>query len=161
VIESSALQVCDICGIPVDAGFFDASTIQDAPALGQHAVLASYELHRNYCGVLHYFAQLAERAPGTSGAASPLETPGYRWEIRCGGNARSPYTGFEHIVNPWGLSGFPIHLRLEEGCTVDLIVRNLHVSADPKDDALRLARVGGRLLGRYWYNAVYGGASRS
>jgi hypothetical protein len=155
VIATSALQVCDVCGVPTDAGFFDDSRIVTAPALGERVVLARYELHRNYCGVLVYFAQLAERAGST---AAPIETPGYRWEIRCAGQPRFPYTGFEHVVNPWGLSGFPVHLRLEEGCTVELVVRNLNVTADEGDDVRRLAKVGGRLLGRYWYNAVYGGA---
>jgi hypothetical protein len=153
VIATSPAQLCDLCGMPADAGFFDDSSIVAAPGPGERVVLARYELHRNYCGVLNWFAQLAERA---NGGPAALETPGYRWEIRSGGQPRFPYTGLEHVINPWGQSGIPVHLRLEEGSSVELIVRNLDVTPDPADDARRLAKVGGRLLGRYWYNAAYG-----
>jgi hypothetical protein len=45
------MNVCQTCGIPWDAGFFDASTIQVAPPeVGREIVLARYQLHRNYCG---------------------------------------------------------------------------------------------------------------
>ena len=37
--------------------FFDESSIKEAPSIGKEVVLASYQLHRNYCGVLMYFAQ--------------------------------------------------------------------------------------------------------
>lgn len=143
-------NICHICGIPWDAGFFDESSIQDAPQSGEEIVLARYRLHRNYCGTLLYFAQFTDvhaRRP------AEVRTPGYQWQIRCNGQPRDPYLTFEHIINPWGLSGFPIALRLEEGCTVELAVRNVGATGR---DALKL--VGGRILGRYWYNTVYGGA---
>ena len=69
-----------------------------------------------------YFAQFTDRY-----AADPpeVETPGYQWQIRCNGQPRDPYLTFSHIINPWGLSGFPVYLRLEEGCTLEFAIRNL------------------------------------
>lgn len=150
---SAVMNACHTCGIPADAGFFDASTVQDAPRLGQERVLARYELHRNYCGVLLYFAQFTDRYANDQ---SQVHTPGYRWQIRCDGQPRDPYLTFDRIINPWGLSGFPIALRLETGCVVEFVVQR---AGDDQD--LSLSKVGGRILGRYWYNAAYGGAPNS
>lgn len=141
------MSICPICGIPQDAGFFDDSHIKEAPNLGEEIVLARYELNRNYCGLLMYFAQFTE--------PEKVETPGYQWQIRCNGQPRDPYLAFQHIINPWGLSGFPIYLRLEEGSVLELVIRNLSVSDTNSD---RLRKVGGRILGRYWYNAAYSGS---
>ena len=145
------MTICHICGIPQDAGFFDESDVRKAPKeAGQEIVLARYELHRNYCGLLMYFAQFTDRY-----AADPteVETPGYQWQIRCNGQPRDPYLTFKHIINPWGLSGFPVYLRLEEGCTLEFTIRNLG-----DDQGKPLGTVGGRILGRTWYNTIYGGA---
>ena len=144
------MNTCDNCGIPLDAGFFDASSIQKAPVQGQEVVLARYELHRNYCGLLMYFAQFTDlyaRNP------SEVETPGYQWLIRCNGQPRDPYLAFDHIINPWGLSGFPVYLRMEEGCVLEFSVRKVG-----DDQGKTLQKVGGRILGRTWYNTIYGGA---
>lgn len=172
--------VCHICGIPTDAGFFDVSTIVDSPKPGEEVVLASYQLHPNYCGALVYFAQFTDVHAQYPVAAW---TPGLEWEIRCNGNPRDPYLRFDRIINPWGLSGFPIHLRLEEGCLTELVVRRVvGAGSTPPVKAALLVRkpgrgspsdsftrfefpvpslVGGRLLGRFWYNPVYGGLGRS
>jgi hypothetical protein len=147
------MNICHICGIPSDAGFFDASSIQGAPDPGQETVLARYELHRNYCGMLLYFAQFAQFTPQHPIDANEVETPGYQWQIRCNGQPRDPYLSFAHIINPWGLSGFPVYLRLEEGCVLEFVLRNVGASGQNT-----LRTVGGRLLGRYWYNTIYGGA---
>jgi hypothetical protein len=147
------MNTCQMCGIPADASFFDESNIVEAPKLGQERVLARYELHRNHAGLLLYFAQFT--------SASSVVTPGYQWQIRCNGQPRDPYLTFEHIINPWGMSGFPIGLRLEEGCLLEFVIRNVSVNDDPNDPAAterRLAQVGGRILGRYWYNVDFGGA---
>jgi hypothetical protein len=112
-------------------------------------VLAKYELHRNYCGMLMYFAQFTNKYAGDP---TQVETPGYQWQIRCNGQSRDPYLAFQHIINPWGLSGFPIYLRLEEGCLLELAIRNVGARGDDV-----LSKVGGRILGRYWYNDIYGG----
>ena len=143
------MNICHSCGIPWDAGFFDESNIKEAPEPGKEVVLARYELHRNYCGMLLYFAQFAQFTNPQRSDANQVETPGYQWQIRCNGQPRDPYLTFEHIINPWGLSGFPVYLRLDEGCVVEFVVRN--VGAGDK-----LAKVGGRILGRYWYNTIYG-----
>ena len=144
------MNACHLCGIPVDAGFFDESTVQDAPQSGEERVLARYQLHRNYCGLLLYFAQFTNRY-----ASDPAQvrTPGYQWQIRCDGQPRDPYLTFDRIINPWGLSGFPIALRLDAGCVVEFVVRG-----NGDDEDLPLTKVGGRILGRYWYNTLYGGA---
>jgi hypothetical protein len=146
------MNACHICGIPWDAGFFDDSSIKSAPDLGKEVVLARYELHRNYCGMLLYFAQFTDRYADDE---INVETPGYQWQIRCDGQPRDPYLTFGHIINPWGLSGFPVYLRLEEACVVEFVIRN--VSMGP-NNPLKLEKVGGRILGRYWYNTIYGGA---
>ena len=84
--------------------FFDESTINAPPRLGHELVLARYELHRNYCGMLLYFAQFTDRY-----ARNPTEvqTPGYQWQIRCDGQPRDPYLTFDRIINPLGFVGFP------------------------------------------------------
>lgn len=142
---------CHFCGIPADAGFFDRSGVQGAPGPGEEVVLATYDLHRNYCGILLYFSQFAD---GTGAGSRDVRTTGYRWEIRIDGRPRDPYGGFEHIVNPWGLDGFPVRIRLEPGSQVEFVLSNRNMSpvAHP------LTVVGGRILGRYWYDTRYGGA---
>jgi hypothetical protein len=143
------MSICEICGIPKDAGFFDESSIQSAPVSGLELVLARYELHRNYCGVLMSFAQFTKDLVGNN----PITTPGYQWQIRCNGQPRDPYLTFDHIINPWGYGGFPVQLRLEEGCVVELAIRNVGAAGTDV-----LTQVGGRITGRYWYNTDYGGA---
>ena len=143
-------KICHICGIPWDAGYFDETSIQPAPALGEELILARYQLHRNYCGVLMSFAQFTDKY-----ARSKVEvlTPGYLWQIRCNGQPRDPYLTFDHIINPWGQSTNAVQLRLEEGCLLEITIRNVGASGR---DILKL--VGGRISGCYWYNTEYGGA---
>ncbi len=144
------MNVCHICGIPWDAGVFDQSNILDAPSPGQEVILASFNLHPNYCGTLLYFAQFTDlyaRDP------SQVRTPGYQWQIRNGGSPLDPYLAFDHVINPWGMAGFPVQMRLGEGAHLELVVRNLGGI-----DAVQLSQVGGRLVGRYWYNTDFGGA---
>jgi hypothetical protein len=147
------MNLCHVCGVPADAGFFDESSVADPPRRGEETVLARYALHRNYCGVLLYFAQFTDRF-----ARDPVEvlTPGYQWQIRCDGQPRDPYLTFDRIINPWGLSGFPLALRLDAGSIVEFVVRR---TGNNPDTALE--KIGGRILGRYWYNAAYGGAPNS
>ena len=94
------MSVCHICGIPPDAGFFDASRIIDAPA-GPEDVLARYELHRNYCGLLLHFAQLTDRDARTrrgSNAGPPVADPVQRPAAR-------PVPDLRPHHQPVGLSG--------------------------------------------------------
>jgi hypothetical protein len=154
-VTSAAGVLCEICGIPADAGYFDDSSIRDWPGPTDEVVLATCQLPRGYCGVLHYFAQFTD-----THAADPtaVDTPDIQWQIRCDGQPRDPYHSFNRIINPWGLSGFPIHLRLEDGCLVELVVRNVApTSIVLFSTAAPVTKVGGRLLGRYWYNPLYGG----
>ena len=118
-------------------------------------MLARYELHPNYCGFLQYFAQYTNAY-----AASPIEveTPDLEWQIRSDGRPLAPWLTFRRIINPWGLLGFPIHVRLQEGSLTELVVRNVAPAIEieaPRDIAV--SKVGGRLLGRYWYNTAFGG----
>jgi hypothetical protein len=154
-MTAPAARTCPVCAVPVDAGVFDDSSIAAAPGPGEEVVLARFELHPSYCGVLNYFAQFTD-AHAQDPAA--VETPGLQWQIRSNGQPLAPWLTFERIINPWGLSGFPIHVRLEEGCLLELVVRNVTVS--PGGIGLLISapvnRVGGRLLGRYWYNSMFG-----
>lgn len=145
------MSICDVCGIPIDASFFDESSIQVAPLPGEELVLARYQLHRNYCGVLMSFSQFTNQYALDN---SKVKTSGYQWQIRCNGQPRDPYLTFGHIINPWGYGGFPVQLRLEEGCLVELVIRNVNAT---ESDVLQ--QVGGRITGRYWYNTIYGGVS--
>lgn len=143
--------VCHACGAPADAGVFDRSAIVTAPANpGDEEVLARFELHRNYCGQLLYFSQFTDRY-----AADPknVRTPGYRWLIR--DPQGLTYLAVDHVVNPWGMSGFPLEIRLEQGTALEFVLQN--VGAVPGSPGY-LSEAGGRLVGRFWYDASYGGA---
>ncbi|WP_139489361.1 hypothetical protein [Brevibacillus dissolubilis] len=146
-VQNSGMNPCTICGIPADAGWFDNSSIQEAPRrLHEEVVLASYRVPREYCGQLVYFSQYAFT---NSRAGDPFHTPDYEWSIRIDGRRLSPYAALDHIVNPWGIHGFPIHIRLNGDNDVQFVIRCI------KEDG-NLSRVGGRLMGRYWYNNTYG-----
>jgi hypothetical protein len=156
MIAAQPDTVCDVCGIPADASYFDDSSIVDLSTVtGPEVVLAKYELHPNYCGELQYFAQFTDAY-----AASPANvvTPNVQWQIRGDGQPLAPWLTFDRIVNPWGLTGFPIHIRLREGCLLEFIVRITASQISIKAfSPAQVSVVGGRLLGRYWYNAAFGG----
>lgn len=146
---------CAVCGIPQDAGVFDEAGVHPPPlALGEEVELARYRLHPQYCGVLSYFAQLAQ--PRGAPPLPPLvETPGLHWILLCNQQPRDPYLPTSLILNPWGFNAFPMHIRLEEGCEVRLIVKRVPPPAGRS--AVELETVAGRIQGRYWYNAGFGG----
>ena len=50
-------------------------------------------------------------------------TPDLEWQIRSDGQPLAPWLTFGRIINPWGLTGFPIHIRLREGCRLEFVVR--------------------------------------
>ena len=148
-------NVCHVCGVPLDAGYFDVASIKVAPEnVGEEVELARYELNPQYCGTLLYFMQYAELTRTRRQVLS--NTPGYEWVILCNNQPRAPYLPTSLILNPWGYNALPIHLRLEEGCTVRFVVRK--VTPVVGDVEVKLSQVGGRLLGRTWYNTQYGGA---
>jgi hypothetical protein len=144
------LNVCHICGTPQDAGYFDVASIKAAPPVGEEVELARYQLNPQYCGTLLYFMQYAEES--TTKKQMLSNTPGYEWLILCNNQPRAPYLPTSLILNPWGYNSLPIHLRLEEGCTLRFIVRRVAATVSQE-----LSQVGGRLLGRSWYNTIYGG----
>lgn len=148
--ESSV--VCAHCALPADAQPFDVSSVRTPPDPGRVAVLASFALPPEYCGVLEYFAQFTDAQ-----ARDPklIQTGGLTWSLRVNQRALSPYANLGHIVNPWGIGGFPIRLRLDEGAVVDLAVRG----ESPRQTAVTL--VGGRIVGRYWYNRAFGDVERA
>ncbi|NGZ08882.1 MAG: hypothetical protein CV088_05770 [Nitrospira sp. LK70] len=143
-------NLCQVCGIPMDAGYFDVASIKAAPPVGKEVELARYQLHPQYCGTLLYFMQYAEESTTNKQVLS--NTPGYEWLILCNNQPRAPYLPTSLILNPWGYNSLPIHLRLEEGCTLRFVVRRVAAIVSPE-----LSQVGGRLLGRSWYNTIYGG----
>jgi len=154
--------ICAVCGIPADAQAFDDTSVvlvsnQANPpsgtialARGTEIVLARFALAPQYCGVLQYFAQFTNVQ-----AADParIQTPGLEWSIRANGHPLSPYLRMSAIINPWGYGSFPVALRLPEGTTIEFAVRCGAVGG--LDD---LTAIGGRIMGRYWYNAMYGDA---
>ena len=156
MIATQLEPICQICGIPADASYFDDSSIAKAPdSNSREVVLAKYELHPNYCGELQYFAQYTD-AYALSPAA--VETPDLEWQIRSDGQPLAPWLAFRRIINPWGLSGFPIHLRLKECSLTELVVRFVGPDVVPLlSGPLPVTQVGGRLLGRFWYNTNFGG----
>lgn len=157
-------NVCHVCGVPLDAGYFDVANIIKIQAplnAGDEVEVARYELNPQYCGTLLYFTQYAEQEIPPEPPQPPRppqqvisKTPGYEWIILCNNQPRAPYLPTNLILNPWGYNALPIHLRLEEGCTLKFVVRKVPPSGETE---VKLSQVGGRLLGRTWYNTIYGG----
>jgi hypothetical protein len=143
---------CALCGIPLDAQYFDESSIVDVtsapPARRSDTTsLVQFELPPQYCGVLQYFFQFTDlhaREP------ERIDTPDFEWTIRVNGHPLHPYLGIRHIVNPWGCPCCPIAIRLDEGARLEFAVRRVGESDD------EITRIGARLVGRYWYNTSYG-----
>lgn len=153
--DLSRSRPCLTCGIPLDSEFFDESRIENTPAIGQAVVLARFELPPQYCGLLQYFSQFTDLQ---SKDLSKVRTPGLQWTILSNNRPLYPYLALEWIVNPWGFGSFPVSIRLDDSATVEFVVRNLNYDLTTATD--RIEVVGGRLLGRYWYNAMYGDVAR-
>lgn len=137
------------CGVPVDAECFDASGFTtNIPPRGEQAVLASFQLHGQYCGVLTHFAQFTDVF-----AAHPdrILTPGLEWLLLQNGKPIFPYLRLEMIINPWGQNCLPVQIRLDENAKLEFIIRNVNHTGD------ELKLVAGRIIGRYWYNRNFGG----
>ena len=149
-------RLCTTCGIALDSEYFDESgvdEIQDADeeevlTPGQEKVLASFELPPQYCGVLEYFSQFTDVH-----ASDPaqIRTPDIQWRISINRRPLYPYLTLDRIVNPWGYGSFPVSIRLDENARVEFIVRRIN-----KGSSHHIKRIGGRIMGRYWYNAAYG-----
>lgn len=142
------------CGIPLDSQYFDAARVVRVPAVGASEIVARVELPAQYCGVLEYFAQFTDlfgRDP------SAVETPGLRWQILANRQPLYPYHQLELIVNPWGNGSFQSCIRLPEGAVVEMVVRR--VTAPAPAPGSEIEKVGGRLMGRFWYSSAYGNAA--
>jgi hypothetical protein len=149
--------LCSNCGIPLDAKYFDVFGVKDPPRqLGESVLLAEFELPPQYCGVLEYFAQFTNLFPKDH---SKIETPGLAWVILSNGQPLYPYLPVELIVNPWGFGSFEVAIRLEDSARIEFVVRNMGTPGTfaPEDT---VTKVGGRLLGRFWYNPGYGDVER-
>lgn len=138
--------LCAACGVPLDSQFFDESSVHSEPKAGEEIVLAKFDLPAQYCGVLTYFAQFTD-AFATSSAN--ISTPNVEWKLLVNNHALFPYINLRHIVNPWGFGSYPINIRLDEGSTIELVAR---IEDDPG-----IGSIGGRIVGRFWYNTSYGG----
>ena len=137
------------CDQPIDSQYFDASGflrgLKAAPLAGGLVQVVKWELPQQYCGVLEYFAQFTdEHARDPSKVAN-----GLRWQIRVSGTPLAPYHAMDAILNPWGNGSFQFRIRLPDRAVVEMLVGG-------KSDGIDV--VGGRLVGRYWYNAANGGA---
>src|SRR5262252_1482987 len=142
----AAPALCSACGVPFDAQFFDVSSVARKPNPGETATLAEFQSPPQYCGVLEYFAQFTD-AYAVNNAL--IETPDVEWSILADGSPLFPYLSVRYIVNPWGGGAFPVAVRLPEGATIKFVARGV-VGATPST----VTKVGGRLLGRYWYSAA-------
>jgi hypothetical protein len=157
-IKGSIIEVtpalCTACGVPFDAQYFDRSSVKPVPRAGETIELARVDLPPQYCGVLEYFAQFTDEYALDN---SQIETPGVEWLILADGSPLSPYLSFDRIINPWGEGAFPVAVRLPEGATIKFIARGV---SNNSPNPSQITRVGGRLLGRFWYNATFGDAAR-
>jgi len=153
ISECSSSAVCVSCAIPLDARVFDQSSFSVAPDPGAEVVLARFALRPEYCGVLEYFSQYTD-----AWATNPLEveTPDIEWSILANRRPLDPYLRWTHILNPWGYGSFGIRLRLDESVLLEFVARGINVPPG----TTRVEKVGGRLVGRYWYNPAYGDVAR-
>jgi hypothetical protein len=149
--------LCNSCGIPFDSQHFDDSKVDASPGqIGEEVVLARFDLPPQYCGVLQYFAQFTDKF-GRS--AANIDTPEIEWKLLVNNHSLFPYLNLRHIVNPWGYGSYPLNIRLDEYASVELIARRVKAAVDvPILD--RVTRVGGRIMGRFWYNPCYGDVER-
>ena len=149
--SSRASPFCANCGLPRDYEHFDESGFAKKPEPGHEAVLARFALRPQYCGLLENFSQYTD-LQGRD--CSQVETSGLHWIIRVNNRPLYPYINLDHIVNPWGWGSFGVSIRLDENATVEFVVRNISYPTSGE-----ITRVGGRVVGRFWYNPAYGDAT--
>ena len=164
-------ELCAACGIPLDSQYFDDSSVQNVPAVGEEVVLARFELPAQYCGVLEYFAQFTDAFAKDS---SRIATPNVEWRLLVNNHGLFPYMNLRQIINPWGFGSYQVKIRLDESSTLELVARGVAVPLTPPlgpttgaatprqapsprgEDPNAIKLVGGRIVGRFWYNASYG-----
>lgn len=143
---------CDICGIPLDAEYFDVSgflTGEELPRRGERAVMASFQIHPQYCGVIQCFSQFTDKFANDN---SEVHTPGLQWILLRNGQPIFPYHNLESIVNPWGYGNYSFLIRLDENAKIEFVLHNRDFNFETEE----ICKVGGRIIGRFWYNRVYG-----
>lgn len=149
-LQEATGPACAVCGIPLDSQVFDESGFVNlaAPAgVSRRHLLARFELPARYCGILDYFAQytdLQARDP------AEVDTPELEWSILMNGRPLYPYLAFTRILNPWGYGSFQTAIRLSDTARLELVLRQLAPS--------QVRKIGGRIVGRFWYNPSYGRA---
>jgi hypothetical protein len=153
--------LCNTCGMPLDSQYFDASSITPVPARGRQVALASFALPPQFCGHFEAFSQFTDLFGRSQ---TNIRTPGLHWVILVNNRPLHPYLDLQHIVNPWGYGSFIVHIRLDLDAKVELVVRNEAYTLDPNQnnesrwDPAFIHLIGGRIVGRYWYNPAYGDA---
>jgi len=146
--------LCVACGIPVDSQYFDDSSVQAAPAIGEELVLARFDLPSQYCGILQYFSQFTDTFAVDN---SKITTPNIEWKLLVNSHALFPYINVRRIINPWGYGSFPVNIKVDENSTVELVARGvIDDGTAPPGAASSICFVGGRIVGRFWYNSSYG-----
>ena len=152
----------DICGIPLDAQYFDVSGFLEGdklPRVGEQAVLAGFQIHPQYCGLLECFAQFTDLFVCDH---TQVDTPGLEWVILRNGQPLFPYNKIESIVNPWGYNNYTFQIRLEQNSKLEFAIFNRNFTrfytggASQTNLEFTIGKVGGRLIGRYWYNVAFG-----
>ena len=146
----------EVCGLPLDAEHFDESSIAGVPAPGRDVRLARFALNPQYCGRFENFCQFTDLHARDN---AEIETPGLVWLVLINNRPLYPFLALERLINPWGWGSFPVSIRLDENAVVELVVRNVNYAPAAGDPVIR--RVGGRILGRFWFNPIYGHVSRS
>jgi hypothetical protein len=146
-----ASYLCPNCGLPRDYEHFDESGFAKPPTPGHEVVLARFELPPQYCGLLENFSQFTDLLGRD---LSRVETPGLQWIITVNNRPLYPYVNLDHIVNPWGWGSFGVSIRLDENAMVKFVVRNLDYPVPGE-----IEKIGGRIVGRFWYNPAYGDAT--
>lgn len=157
----------NVCGLPLDSQHFDASSVSEVPARGRQVVLARFELPPQYCGHLENFSQFTD---AYARDLSQIQTSGLRWLVLVNNRPLNPYLDLQHIINPWGYGSFPVNIRLDLDARVEFVLKNENYQLDLDQNSQRkleaqwdrkkIHLVGGRLVGRYWYNPMYGDVVR-
>ena len=145
--------LCASCGAPHDSQYFDESSVVTVPRGGETVTLAEFELPPQYCGVLEYFAQFTDEYARDN---SLIETPGIEWLILADGGPLFPYLTLKHIVNPWGNGAYPVAIRLQENTVLKFVARGVTSNSAQST----ITKVGGRLVGRFWFNSAQGDAGQ-
>ncbi len=151
--RETTTALCAACGIPLDSQYFDDSSVQAVTQASEELVLARFDLPAQYCGVLEYFSQFTDVFATD---ASKIATPNIEWKILVNNHGLFPYMNLRQIVNPWGFGSYQVKIRLDESSRVEFVARVLSTPSNqpPADKPIKF--VGGRIVGRFWYNAAYG-----